>query len=327
LLFPLSLVFWGVVCLRKLYYAIFPFLSYKSSIQTICVGNITTGGSGKTPITLFLAEKLQDKGYRIAIILRGYKSKQEGKNIFVTSENIGFVGDEAPIYRRRFPDVPVAIGKNRVKSIKMIESMYPKTDYIILDDAFQHYRVLQDIKICVFNAQNPLGNGFMLPAGVLREPLSSVRNADFIVLNGDTEMLSSGFRERVESFGKPILEGSYKVAGLRDATGEIVDIDSLRGKKIILLSGIGSPKSFEKTIKKAGISFSAHLALPDHFVYTWDFFKFLRGSLADYEYVLTTEKDFTKLQKFNVKLSFCVVYIKFEMDTKSKGDFFVTLPK
>lgn len=317
-LLPLSLIYGLIVNFRRDIYKFFPSLSYKSNIKIISIGNITAGGSGKTPFTLFLAGFLKEQGKKVAIVLRGYKSAYENKNALISDyekvyESVSQAGDEAALYAVNLPGTPVCVGKNRVISIKILEEKFPDLDYIIMDDAFQHLKVKQDIKFCIFNALNPVGNGFCLPAGILRESLKSLKFADYFIINGTNP--SEKFLFKLKKFHKPILFGDYTISAIKDFKQNIVSLEQLKNTKNLLLSGIGFPQSFERTILKAGLSFSEHLSLADHFEYTEDYLSILKKKIIDYDYILTTEKDYSKLKHLKTDLPILVVYIKFGMES------------
>jgi len=307
-LLPFSFLYCLIVCVRRFVYRLFPALVYQAKVPVISVGNITAGGSGKTPFVIFLAETSQASGKSLAIVLRGYKSGQESKNMLVTSENLLDVGDEATLYARNLPGVPIAVGKNRRRSIAMLLQKYPTIDTIIMDDAFQHLQVKQDVKYCVFSATDPIGNGFCLPAGLLREPLSTLKYADYIVVNG--EGISASIATRLQRYKKPIIYCQYRISRIFDINQITVDINEFAGKKVMLLSGIGNPQSFENTICGAGIVFNEHIRLPDHFRYTPEFFEGLAEKLSQYQAILTTEKDYSKIQHILADLPLFVVCVK-----------------
>jgi len=326
ILYPFSLFFAFIVCCRRLVYTIIPSFSYKSKAKIISIGNITSGGSGKTPYVLYLAKQLSKK-HKIAIVLRGYKGNLERENVIVTTEFIKDAGDEATLYVQKLPNIPVCVGKNRVKSIKLLEKKIPDLEIILLDDAFQNLNVHQDTRICVFNANNPISNGLCLPAGLLREPLKNLKYADTFVIIGE----NYNFQKKLEKFNKPITVGYYIISKIVIATPFVdnnkennqhfenveekkISINTLMNKKIILLSGIGNPKSFEHTINKAGLTFLKHIKLPDHFCYTQKFLDSLNNiPKKKYDFIITTEKDYTKIKKLKTTFPLLVVHIEFQL--------------
>jgi len=307
-LLPFSFLYCLVVCTRRLVYRAFPALAYRAKVRVISVGNITAGGSGKTPFVMSLAETLQGQGESVAIVLRGYKSGQEGKNVLVNSENLLNVGDEAAQYARNLPGIPIAVGKIRKRSIAMLLEQKPAITTIIMDDALQHLKVAQDVKYCVFNTTNPIGNGFCLPAGLLREPLSVLKYVDYIVVNG--EAMPADVAVRLERYKKPLINCKYYISRIFDMYSNTIDAGDFAGKAVMLLSGIGNPQSFENTVSIAGIAFSEHMRLPDHFRYTDGFFTSAFKRFSAYDCILTTEKDYCKIQHIKVDLPIFVVCVK-----------------
>jgi tetraacyldisaccharide 4'-kinase len=305
LLLPFSILYIILIFFRRFVYLLFDSLSFYSTIRVISVGNIIAGGSGKTPFTLFLAQYLLGKGYNIAIVLRGYKGKFEHDNVQVDGENCYAAGDEATIYYQNLPNIPVFVGKNRSNSIRIIEEKYPSTDYILMDDAFQHLQVHQDLKFCLIGSVRPFGNGFCLPSGLLREPKFMLRNANCIVLNTPNQTVSN--------YRKPVIFTEYKIFKILNNFNKEFKFEDLQNKKNILLSGIGNPKSFEHLLHKANVPFTEHIILPDHFDYTSDFFSKLKTETDCYDYILTTEKDYAKIIRFNHELNLLVVFISLDI--------------
>jgi len=319
LLYPFSLIYCLIVYIRRIVYSVFPFLVYKSKVKIVSVGNITAGGSGKTPFVLFLANHLKGAGFKVAIVLRGYKGEYENKNVLISDDervfdNVGNAGDEAALYAEKLTGVPICVGKNRIKSIRLLEKRFPNTDFIIMDDAYQYLKVKHDQRFCVFNAISPIGNGLCLPAGILREPCASLKHTDTFVLNGDSSALTDKFLKKINGYGKPVLHGNYTISEIRDFEGVRMNLDELKSKKLILLSGIGTPKSFEKTILRAGLDFQEHVSMNDHFEYEQAFLSGFCSKYGHYDFVLTTEKDFCKLKSLNSDMRILVVCIKFAVE-------------
>nr|HPR18421.1 tetraacyldisaccharide 4'-kinase [Candidatus Cloacimonadota bacterium] len=257
LLLPFSLLYAVVLILRRKLHSD----GFRSRCKIISVGNIVSGGSGKTPVTIFLAKHLQNAGRKVAVSHRGYKGKFEHENKLISDENQIFdfapdAGDEAFLLASKLPGIPVIAGRDRGKSIQILEEKYPQLEYIILDDSFQHLRVQHDLDFVIFNAIGGIGNGFVLPAGILREPLSALKFAEYIVWNGEGEIPL-----KIQKYKKPVLRGSYRIKRISDPKGKEIQ----PAGKCALLSGIGLPKSFENTIHRAGIDFEKHFRFPDHY--------------------------------------------------------------
>ena len=308
LLWPISFKYSLIMILRRLITK----QGYKSKCKIISVGNIVSGGSGKTPFTIFLANYLKNKGFKIAVSHRGYKGKFEYENELISNREEIFdsakdAGDEAYLLVSKLTGIPVIVGRDRTNSIQMLEKKYPDLEYIILDDSFQHLKVFHDLDFVVFNEIGGIGNGFVLPAGILREPLSALKFADYIVFNGKGEI-----PEEIKKYKKPILLGEYHIKRFSDKNGNKIKPT----EKLALLSGIGLPKSFENTIKEAGLSFEKHYRFPDHY----DFkdkaiLQKIETELNQdaIQRLLITEKDFAKLRFIEHNLPLVVVEVEFEL--------------
>jgi len=297
------------MCLRRAIYRAFSTLVYRAEVQIISVGNLIAGGAGKTPFVLYLASEMLKNRKTVGIVLRGYRSGRENENLLVNAENIHTVGDEAAQYAHKLPKALICIGKDRQKSIKMLCKSHPDLDCIIMDDGFQHLSVHADTHYCIFNSLNPIGNGFCLPAGLLREPLSALKYADFVVING--ENIPPEIYTRLLSFQKPIIQCQYTLSAIRNLQGNEIDIGSFTGKQILLLSGIGLPQSFEHTVTQAGLTFSEHMMMGDHFRYTNEWFDKYNDKFRLFDCILTTEKDITKILRLKVELE--IFYVEIEI--------------
>jgi tetraacyldisaccharide 4'-kinase len=318
LLYPFSLIFSALLLLRRFCYRTGVCQVYTSEVKVISVGNIVSGGSGKTPFTIYVAGLLKEAGYKAAVSHRGYKGKFEQTTRIISDEKglrkgAEEAGDEPFLIAQKLPGIPVAVGKNRIKAITILQKTFPDLDYIILDDSFQHLRVKKDIELVLFNAAVKLGNGFVLPAGILREPLTALRYADYIVYNGKDEIPS-----KLKKPGKRIIRIEYRIKSFTLTNGDGISAEVLRGKRIALFSGIGQPGSFEETVAAAGIKIGKHYRFPDHFGYNnkQQMIKLEKETKELYDYVLTTEKDYTKLN--NYKDIFPFVIVSIEVNSKSK---------
>jgi len=309
LLWPLSIIYSLILILRR---KIHP-SGYQSRCKIISVGNIVSGGSGKTPVTIFLAKHLQKLGKKVAVSHRGYKGKFENKNKLISDENKVFdfakdAGDETYLLATKFIGIPVIAGRNRKKSIQILEEKYPDLDYIILDDSFQHLKIQHDLDFVIFNAIGGIGNGFVLPAGILREPLGALKYADYIVFNGTCEI-----PDKIKKYDIPILKGGYKIKQISDIEGNLINPEG----KLALLSGIGLPRSFENTIHQTGLSFEKHFRFPDHYDFKdKEIIKQISANvkLEKINYLLTTEKDFAKLRFIEHDLPLVIVEVEFELE-------------
>ena len=309
LLWPLSIKYSLILILRrKLHLG-----GYRSRCKIISVGNVVSGGSGKTPVTIFLAKYLRKQGKMIAVSHRGYKGKFENDNKLISDEKEVFsfakdAGDETFLLANKLVGIPVITGRDRKRSIQILEEKYPDLEYIVLDDSFQHLKVHHDLDFVVFNSIGGIGNGFVLPSGILREPLSALKYSDYIVYNGTGEIPA-----QIKKYNKPILKGKYRIKRFSDINGSEVRPEG----KLALLSGIGLPKSFENTIHKAGFHFEKHFRFPDHYNFkNNEVIKQISANvkLEKIVFLLTTEKDFAKLQFIEHNLPLVIVEVEFVME-------------
>lgn len=318
LLLPFGIFNCLIQMIRRWIFETFDFLRYKPDIKIISVGNIVSGGSGKTPVTIFLAKLLTALGMEVAVSHRGYKGDFEHHCEIVSDkgqvcQTAYSAGDEAKLIAQKLPGVPVVVGENRKSAIRKLLSNFPSLQIVILDDSFQHLKVKHDLDIVVFNSVGGVGNGFVLPAGILREPLSALWYADCIVWNGSDE-IPKAIRKRARTF----LTMSYYIKRIYTKQGQI-GIDDLKEERILLLSGIGQPRSFEQTAKRAGIEFSHHIIKPDHYDFRQEIFtEEIENNIKLYDatIILATEKDRTKLEdyEFSVPIGFVEIGLNLDKD-------------
>ena len=282
-LLPVSLVFSCLIWLRQKLYATGFIKSDSLAVPVIVIGNVTVGGTGKTPLVIWMAQWLKSEGYSPGIISRGYGGKNQGPTaVFETSDPLE-VGDEPLLVARRTL-CPVWIGKNRVDVARHLLNKFPECDVIISDDGLQHYRLRRDIEISVVDEVLGFGNGRMLPAGPLREPLSRLATVDAIVANGSgmtPEMIGMSLESvLVYELGHP---------------ENIVSIEYFRGREIHAVAGIGNPNRFFQHLQKAGLRVVMH-PFPDHHVFNLHELDF-----GDQTTIMMTEKDAVKCEKLPLR--------------------------
>ena len=278
LLWPVSLVFGLLVFLRKAFYTLRIFGSTHPGIPVIIVGNISVGGSGKTPLVLWIAELLKGKGWSPAIVSRGYgaiREKDAPPRAATIASRAEEVGDE-PILLSRRSGCPVWVGADRARVIAALRDAHPDVDIVILDDGLQHYALRRDLEIAVVDARG-LGNGFLLPAGPLREPRIRLRTVDAVVTHGGG---SKGHAMHLEG------DTVHRMSDSRERQ----PLKAFAGQKVHAVAGIGDPNRFFLHLGKAGIKVLPH-PFPDHHAF----------SAAELEFgdelpVLMTEKDAVKLR-------------------------------
>jgi tetraacyldisaccharide 4'-kinase len=279
LLWPASLAFRAAVFTRRWLYRLRLLPSVHPGIPVIVVGNLTAGGSGKTPLVIWIAEYLKRKGWTPAVVSRGYGAQASKKRATPRAATIlddaATVGDE-PILIARRTGCPVWVGADRVAVIRALRAAHQDVDVLILDDGLQHYRLRRDLEIAVVDARG-FGNGFMLPAGPLREPASRLRSVDAVVSHG----------AKLKGYAMQ-LKGT-ELHRMTDAA-ERRPASAFAGEKVHAVAGIGDPNRFFLHLGRLGVKLVPH-PFPDHHAFTPQDLQFATDAA-----VLMTEKDAVKLR-------------------------------
>jgi tetraacyldisaccharide 4'-kinase len=277
LLWPASLVFGLVAFVRRLFFRLHLFKSHDIGIPVIVVGNLTAGGSGKTPLVLRIAEILKERGWKPGIVSRGYMGSAQQPRAATIAGDPAVVGDE-PILLARRSGCPVWVAPDRVAACRTLREQNPECDVIITDDGLQHYALRRDIEICVVDGRG-FGNGFLQPAGPLREPRSRLRSVDAVVTQGAPDV--QGY--------KMALEGD-KLVRLTDAR-DVRPAKSFAGQRVHAVAGIGDPKRFFLQLARFGIKVVPHPFADHHPLGAGDF------AFGDSDPVVMTEKDAVKCKR------------------------------
>ena len=282
LLIPFSIFFYCLSSLKKYLYKNGFLKTIKIKVPVLIIGNITLGGTGKTPLALDLIEKFLRKGFKPALISRGYRGSANNiTEVFETSD-VSAVGDEALLIKTK-SKIPVFIGKDRVSVAKILLKKYPKTSIIISDDGLQHLRLARDFEIIVVDSQRQFGNGLIFPAGPLRESISKLKQVDAVVYKGTNSNSSFYQMKYITKHFKNLL------------TNKTTIFKGIQDKKIVAITAIGNPESFFSTLEGYGLEFKK-VTYNDHYLFNKnDFIKY-----ADYNIVMT-EKDAIKCKKFVTK--------------------------
>ncbi len=282
LLLPASLLFLALVALRRLAYRGGLFRTHRLPVPVIVVGNLTVGGSGKTPLTLCITRWLRELGYHPGIISRGYGGRARAPMAVGADSDPALVGDE-PVLLARRARCPVWIGRRRADAGRRLLSAHPEVDVLVTDDGLQHYALARDMEIVVVDGDRGFGNARPLPAGPLREPLGRLATVDAAVVNGgdpdDFILLPPSFAMR--------LRGAT-FHNLREPT-RTAEAAEFVGRQAHALAGIGHPRRFFDHLARLGVRAEPH-AFPDHHIYT------ARDMPAGT--VLMTEKDAVKCMAF-----------------------------
>lgn len=283
-LIPLGLLLFLITLTRRKFIK-----PYKAKISVICCGNITLGGTGKTPTSLWIGETLQKQGKKVIYLTRGWRGKEKGPLLVNPQKhNATLVGDEALLLAAKAPTI---VSKNRKEGAKLAEKL--NMDIIIMDDGFQNPYIHKDFSCLIFDGRNGLGNTYLFPAGPLRETLKSgMAIADCALLLGkDSTHLEDIIKKTNPAF--PIFKGKI------DCTQPC----TLNNKKpYMAFAGIGFPEKFFYTLKKHGFHLIKTKSFPDHHSYTSSDIENLRREAANLNaQLITTEKDFVKLSPVNKK--------------------------
>lgn len=297
LLWPVSWLYCLLVIFRRFLYRTGALKSQSLPVPVIVVGNLTVGGSGKTPLVIWLARHLRDRGYRPGIVTRGYGGSLLRPPQRVTTESDpAIVGDE-PLLLARHAGCPVMADPDRVRAARALATEL-QCNLILSDDGLQHYRLARDIEIAVIDGERRFGNGFCLPAGPLREPAARLREVDLIVTQGSgrdgehsMELSATGFN--------PISGGGTKPIG------------HFNSQRIHAVAGIGNPGRFFVQLRKLGVEPIEH-AFPDHHVYVPADLYF-----GDNLPIIMTEKDAVKCRSFDGPLWYLAVEAKPDFDFAS----------
>ncbi|MDW8323269.1 MAG: tetraacyldisaccharide 4'-kinase [Burkholderiales bacterium] len=257
LLLPLAGLFLLGAFLRRLAYRLRLLPVHRLPVPVIVVGNITLGGTGKTPLTLWLAQRLRAAGWRPGIVSRGYGGRQRGPAAVTPASDPYEVGDE-PLLLARRSGLPVYIARRRVEAARALLAAHPHTDVLIADDGLQHYALARDVEIAVVDGQRRFGNGWPLPAGPLRELPGRLRRVDAIVLHGGEDM---GWLRT----DRPVHRMRLVPQRLRalDATGREQPLSWLSGRQVHAVAGIGHPARFFELLRALGAAVEPH-PFPDH---------------------------------------------------------------
>ncbi len=257
ILFPISIVFRVLVALRREMYRNGILTSEHLLLPVIVVGNINVGGTGKTPLTLALAQQLAEHGWYPLIVSRGFGGATQRPQYVNETSDVQQVGDEPSLMARR-NICPVWVGRNRAATARVALQAHPQCNVVLCDDGLQHYRLQRDVEIAVIDGTRRFGNGLMLPAGPLREPVSRLQEVDAIVVNGDS----------TEAGQYTMRLSGDKFYNLLDPDKQ-APADDFKNKKNHAVAGIGNPQRYFQHLGTLGISFTPH-AFPDHHPYRAD---------------------------------------------------------
>jgi tetraacyldisaccharide 4'-kinase len=347
-LHALSRVYAAAIQLRLFLWRHRIFRDHTLGCQIVSIGNLTVGGTGKTPVVEVFARALQQAGRRVAILSRGYKSTprplwerivakltlqgdkfppkvvSDGQSLLLDSEQ---AGDEPYMLASNLKDVVVLVDKNRVKSGRYAIQRFG-CDTLLLDDGFQYLALKSRLDICLIDRNDPFGNHFLLPRGTLREPIPNLKRASYIFITKSSKFGSDKLRRAIRQFNTSaeIIECAHHPLYLQDVfTGERRDLKHLVGLDIAALSGIAAPESFEDGLRNLGANVVYRKAYADHHRYTQqEIINMINRSLKrGAKAILTTEKDavrFPKIDRRDIPIYFLRVEIRIIAGAKDFDD-------
>lgn len=259
------------------------------SVPIVCIGNITVGGTGKTPMVVWVCRYLQERGRKVVVLSRGYKKASDDN-------------DETRMLRRVLPSVPMVVDGDRVRGVRTALARY-EPEVIVLDDGFQHRRLGRDLDIITIDCTCPFGYGHLLPRGLLREPVSQLGRAAAVVLTRSDLVAGQELDrltqqvERIAGAAVPIAYSHHEPVGLYDVKEKEVPLAELQSRRAVLFCGIGNPESFVAAMVRLGVEVAAVRFFSDHYHYQARDCETLKALARENnaELLVTTEKDWVKL--------------------------------
>lgn len=294
LLLPPSWLYALVARLRASAYERHLFPVYQANLPVLSVGNLAAGGTGKTPTVDWLIKQLQQREKKPAVVSRGYGGTYrervgvvaDGQSHLMTAEQCG---DEPLLLARRNPGVPVVVARRRADGIRYLERA-GGVDVVILDDGFQHRAVARTLDLVLLDATNPFGNGWTLPAGMLREGKGALKRADILLLTRAQDAVTFACAD------KPVFFSRHQLADVAcDLYGAATPLAALQHLKIAAFAGIADPESFFVALRRLGLQLETTIPLSDHVTYTPEVVQRLNVAAGGCQLLLTTEKDGSKL--------------------------------
>jgi tetraacyldisaccharide 4'-kinase len=296
----------GALTARDTCYAAGIFSTRRLRVPVISIGNLTLGGSGKTPLTALVAAALAELGTSPAILSRGYGRRTRGVRVVADRDGVRLstseAGDEPRLLAEQLPGIPVVVGESRYEAGRVAVERCG-AHALVLDDGFQHRTLAKDLEILAVPGTAPWGNGRLFPRGILREPMSALRRVQVaVVTNPPHETTAKTIAESLRRQGSPaiVLTGTYHVHALRRGTdGTALPPQALAGRRVVALAGLASPAGFVATLSSLGAIVAELEEFPDHHPYTEADLGRVRASArrAGAECVVTTEKDWMRLRE------------------------------
>lgn len=317
----------------------------KLPYRVISIGNITVGGTGKTPATIALAQEAKERGYSPVILTRGYKGSARGPCFVSRGEgpllNVREAGDEPLLMAEKLPGVPVVKGGNRYEAgLFALQNLDPELStpspqaeppevgnsqpLFILDDGFQHWKLCRDKDVLLIDSWDPFGNRTLLPLGKLREPLGAVKRADIVVLTkckgpgGFQRSNVEGIIAEIKKYNAkaPVFLSGHRIVALSRQSGEKISPERLKAGKVFGFCALGNPGSFRNTVAETGAVITGFMTFRDHYKFAGgDMVKIKEEALkSGAEWIVTTEKDMIKIRDLDLPENIIIIGIEFSID-------------
>ena len=332
----LSAIYGLALKCRKFGYAHF-IKPNKLPAKVICIGNLTLGGTGKTPAVIAVAQEAKKRGHNPCILTRGYKGK--AKDVSFVSRGEGPLlspleaGDEACLMAETLKRVTIIKGSDRFRAgiaafdnaqLAIVNLQVPTL--FILDDGFQHWKLHRDVDVLLIDATNPFGNQKLFPEGIMREPFDAMKRAHVIVITKSDMARQGAVTEITRKIKQsnpdaPVYTASHKPAGLVNVSGETRELSSLRGKRIYVFSGIANPTYFQSGLVKCGAHIVDFRKFRDHHIYRQSDIDEIKREALGLD-IITTEKDLVKLKELQVPGNMYAFKIEFSIDNEFYDNIF-----
>lgn len=316
LLFPFAIIYWFIILIRNGLYNKKILRSTAFGLPLVCVGNLSVGGTGKSPMVEYLVRNLKDR-FKIATLSRGYKRKTKGYALANENSTALEIGDEPMQFHVKFPGVPVAVGEERLVAIPQLLHDRPETECIILDDAFQHRAIKAGLNILLTDYNNLFTRDFFLPTGDLRDQKSSYRRAEIIVVTKCPYSLAEKEKKSILEEINPlphqeVFFSSNQYSNPYHIIRNSETIHFTFNTEVLLVTGVANPRPLQELLDDNSKAFYV-MHFPDHHIFTIDDWKDIKKRFdrmeAAEKYILTTEKDAMRLAKFGQKLEDVPVYV------------------
>jgi len=315
LLLPVSLLYWLGISIRNWMYDKGVFKSSTFGLPVICIGNLSVGGTGKSPMVEYLLFALKDT-FKLATLSRGYKRRTKGYTLANDKSTALELGDEPMQFYLKFPDIPIAVGEERIVAIPQILHDKPGTEVVILDDAFQHRSIIAGLNILLSDYKNLFTRDFYLPTGDLRDQKRSYKRAQVIVITKCNPGMDAAEKQSIKEEIKPIPgQHIFFTTTKYGAPYHIINKGTLEMNntdEVLLVSGIANPAPLKEMLEMRCRSYTM-LRYSDHHIFTVDDLKEIQKKFnklqSTTKYILTTEKDAVRLVKFREEMQTLPVYV------------------